>query len=468
MGTEGRMRLGGLPGPCRPSDARAIRPAPRLVPLSKMPPMNRQRLLERFLRYVRIDTTAREGADESPSSPGQRELGRLLVEELRAAGVADARQDEHGIVLATIPATVAEPRPAIAFCAHLDTSPEVPGASVRPQVIEHYGGGDIVLPSAPSLVLCAAENPKLADCQGHTLITSDGSTLLGADDKSGVAAIVEAAAWLVEHPEIAHGPVRLVFTCDEEIGRGVEWLDPGRIGAEACYTLDGEGADTIDVETFSADMAVVTVEGVNIHPSIAKGRMTNAVRAAADFIARLPRDRLAPEATEGREGFIHPLEIAGGVARATVRIILRDFDTARLEDHAALLRAAAEEAGRVFPGARFEIVVKKQYRNMADGLRHDPRAVEFAEEALRRRGRRPRRAIVRGGTDGARLSEMGLPTPNLSSGQHNPHSLLEWASLDEMVAAAEWVVALAGVWAEEAPLPTNRAVPTPGAARHTA
>jgi tripeptide aminopeptidase len=411
--------------------------------------MNRQRLLDRFLRYVRIDTAAREGAESYPSSPGQLELGRLLVEELLALGLADARQDAHGIVTATVPATVAGARPTIALCAHLDTSPETPGAGVRPQLIERYPGGDIVLPGDPARVLRESDHPELAACRGHTLVTSDGTTLLGADDKSGVAVIVEAAAWLVEHPEIAHGPVRLVFTCDEEIGRGVDRLDLGTIGAAVCYTLDGQGAGTIDVETSSADAALVSVEGVNIHPSIAKGRMTNAVRAAADFLGRLPRDRLAPEATDGREGFVHPYEVSGGVGRVTLKIILRDFDTMRLADRAAMLRAAAAETMRVFPGAKIDVAIRKQYRNMAEALAREPRAVGHAEEALRRLGRELKRTVVRGGTDGSRLSEMGLPTPNLATGQHNPHSLLEWASLDEMAAAAESVVKLAEVWGEE-------------------
>ena len=276
--------------------------------------MNRNRPLGRFLQYVTIDTTAVDGADEYPSSPGQLELGRLLVEQLGAMGMDDARQDEHGIILATVPATAAGPRPTIALCAHLDTSPETSGQGVKPQVIENYPGGDLTLSGHPDRIILMAENPELQTLVGQTLITSDGTTLLGADDKAGVAVIMEAAARLMENRRIEHGPVRLCFTCDEEIGRGVDKLDLAEIGAVACYTLDGQGADTIDVETFSADMALVTIRGKNIHPSIAKDRMTNAVRAAADFIARLPRDRLSPETTEDREGFLHPYEMAGGVA----------------------------------------------------------------------------------------------------------------------------------------------------------
>jgi tripeptide aminopeptidase len=259
---------------------------------------------------------------------------------------------------------------------------------------------------------------------------------------------VEAAAHLSEHPEIGHGPIRLCFTCDEEVGRGVEKLDLKQIAAAACYTLDGQGADTIDVETFSADLAVVTIRGVNIHPSIAKGRMTNALRVAADFLDRLPRDRLSPETTEGREGFLHPYEIGGGVAEVKLRVLLRDFQTAGLQDHADLLHRAAAESMAQFPQAKIEVTIKRQYRNMSEGLVREPRAVAYAGEALRRLGRRAELTIVRGGTDGSRLTELGLPTPNLATGQHNPHSPLEWTCLEEMVAAAEWLVALAEVWAK--------------------
>ena len=415
--------------------------------------MDRRRLLERFLRYVRIDTTAREGAEGYPSSAGQIELGALLVEELRASGIDDARQDHHGIVLATVPPTSERHIEVIAFCAHLDTSPETPGvptadwAAVRPQVIEDYPGGDLVLPGDPNQVIRTADNPELEELRGQTIVTSDGTTLLGADDKAGVAVIMETAAHLIEHPQIEHGPVRLCFTCDEEVGRGVEKLDPKQIAAAACYTLDGQGADQIDVETFSADLAVVTFGGVNIHPSIAKGRMTNALRVAADFLARLPRGRLSPETTEDREGFLHPYEMGGGVGEVKLRILLRDFDTGKLEEHAKVLHRAAAASMAEFPQAKIDVAVTRQYRNMAEGLAREPRAVAHAQEALKRLGRRAELTIVRGGTDGSRLTELGLPTPNLATGQHNPHSPLEWACLDQMVKAAEWLVALAEVWA---------------------
>ncbi|MGD0384280.1 MAG: peptidase T [Thermoguttaceae bacterium] len=411
--------------------------------------MNRQRLLERFLRYVRIDTTAQADAEAYPSSPGQMELGRLLVAELKAMGLSDARQDRHGIVLATIPSTVDYTVPTVAFCAHLDTSPETSGKNVQPQVIENYSGGDLPLQGDKDQVIGATDNPELPALLGRTIITSDGTTLLGADDKAGVAIIMETAAWLCEHPEILHGPIRICFTCDEEIGRGVDKLDLSEINAAVCYTLDGHAAGEIDVETFSADQAVVTIRGVNIHPSIAKGRMINAVRAAAAFIARLPRDQLAPETSDGRQGFLHPYDIAGGVAEVRMKILLRDFDAAQLSAQAELLERAAGEVMREFPGAKIEIAVQRQYRNMVEGLAREPCAVAYAEEALNRLGRAPKQTIVRGGTDGSRLTELGLPTPNLSCGGYNPHSPLEWACLEEMMESVQWLISLAEVWAEK-------------------
>jgi tripeptide aminopeptidase len=414
--------------------------------------MNTDRLLERFLRYVKVETTADPDAEGYPSSPGQLVLGNLHVEELRAIGLADARQNEFGIVLATVPATVKHAVPAIAFCAHKDTSPEASGKNVCPQVLRDYPGGDIVLPGDPHKVILVAENPELEKLRHCTLITSDGTTLLGGDDKAGVAIIMETAEWLVEHPGIPHGPVRICFTCDEEIGRGVDKLDLKEVDATVCYTLDGHASNEIDVETFSADQAIVTIRGVNIHPSIAKDRMTNAIRAAAEFIARLPKDRLAPEATEGREGFLHPFDVSGGVGEVKLKLLLRDFDSARLVDHAELLKNIAAEVMQQYPAAKIDVKIETQYRNMAEGLIREPRAVGYAEEALQRLGRTAKRTIVRGGTDGSVLTERGLPTPNLSCGDHSPHSLLEWACLEEMAESVEWLLSLVQVWAEKSPV----------------
>lgn len=410
--------------------------------------INQQRLLDRFLRYVAVHTTAVEEANHYPSSPGQIELGKTLVEELRGMGLTDVEQDEHGLVLATVPGNVAGEVPVMALNAHLDTSPETSGENVRPQVIRDYAGGDISLPGDPSRVITVTENPELKELLGATLITTDGTTLLGGDDKAGVAVIMELAEHLQEHPEIPHGPVRVLFTCDEEIGRGIQHVDLAKVAATVAYTLDGAGAGDIDVETFSADLATVTVRGVNIHPSIAKGRMVNALRVAADFVGRLPADRLAPEVTDGRAGFVHPYVVEGGVAEVKLRIILRDFDTAALAVQADLLRKLAAETAAEHPGSAIDVNVRTQYRNMADWLSDEPRAVEYARLAHQRLGREPALTIVRGGTDGSQLTERGLPTPNLSTGQHNPHSPLEWACLDEMAQAVEVLVELAQVWAD--------------------
>ncbi len=397
---------------------------------------------------MKINTTARDGIDDYPSSPGQLELGKLLREELQAMGIADSEQDAWGVVMGTLPATVEQHVAHHRLLRHLDTSPETTGTGVQPQVIENYAGGEIVLPGDPTRVIRPTENPELAALIGRTIITTDGTTLLGADDKAGVAVIMETAQWLMEHREIAHGPVRLCFTCDEEIGRGVDHLAPADLGAVVCYTLDGQGADEIDVETFSADLAILSIRGANIHPGAAKGRMTNAVRVAASLLDRLPRTRMSPETTEGREGFLHPYEIAGGVAEARLRILLRDFETSALARSAELLNQAVAATQAEFPGAMLDMEIKKQYRNMAFGLAKEPRAVAYAARALARLGRTARETIVRGGTDGSRLTELGLPSPNLSTGEHSPHSPLEWTCLEEMVGAVEWLVKLAEVWAE--------------------
>ena len=360
----------------------------------------------------------------------------------------DAAQDEHGIVLATLPATQKKPAPVIAWISHVDTSPETSGHGVKPIVHRQYDGKDIVLPGDPSKVIRVADNPELAALIGKTLVTTDGTTLLGADDKAGIAIIMDAAAYLMAHPEIPHGPIRICFTCDEEIGHGVDHLDPAKLGAHVGYTLDGGGAGEIDVETFSADLAIVTVTGVNLHPSIGKGRMVNAVRLAGAFLDRMPWQALAPEVTSERQGFLHPYKIDGGVGSATIRILLRDFDTPKLAEKAKLLESIAAILMMEHPGATINVKVTPQYRNMADGLAKEPRALDFAEEAMRRVGLKPRRTIVRGGTDGSRLTELGLPTPNLSCGEHNLHSPLEWTCVEEMEIAVRVLVELARVWGE--------------------
>ncbi|MFT5523191.1 MAG: tripeptide aminopeptidase [Pirellulaceae bacterium] len=409
--------------------------------------MNKQRLLERFLRYVAIDSTADETTTDYPSSAGQLELGKLLLAELLEMGIANAVQDEYGLVIATHGDDNGE-SPVILLNSHFDTSPETSGTNIKAQVIEDYQGGDIQLPGDSSKVITVAENPELEGLHGCTIITTDGTTLLGGDDKAGIAVIMEAVQHLIENPELQHAPIRILFTCDEEIGRGIQHVDVPGLKAVVGYTLDGPGANGVDVETFSADVAVVKVTGINIHPSIAKNRMVNAMRAAGDFAASLPRETLSPEKTDGREGFLHPYHVEGGVAEVVMRIILRDFDTPKLSDHADLLRQIASDVEAAYPGVSIDVEVSKQYRNMADGLAKEPRAVEYALRAHERLGRTAKTSVIRGGTDGSVLTERGLPTPNLSTGQHNPHSPLEWACLDEMEQAVEVLIELAQVWAE--------------------
>lgn len=404
-------------------------------------------LLDRFCRYVRVETTADEDSKSVPSTPSQLELGRMLLGELKELGLSDAAQDQHGIVTTTIPAT--RPGcPAIAWLAHVDTSPEFTAHNIRPIIHENYNGQDIALP-AGGRVIKVSESPELAALKGKTIITTDGSTLLGADDKCGVAVIMEAAAHLLAHPQIEHGPIRVCFTCDEEIGRGVDHLDPKQLGAAVAYTLDGEGQGKIENETFSADAATVTIEGVNIHPGYAKGKLVNSLRIAAEFISRMPSDGASPETTSGREGYTHPYDIQGTVAETRIKLILRDFETAALESQRHALQQIADELQKKHPRAKIKIEFREQYRNMSEGLAKDPRAVELAVQAMKAAGLEPRMSSIRGGTDGARLTALGLPTPNLSTGMHNYHSPLEWACLEEMQMAVKVLIELAKLWARQ-------------------
>ena len=408
--------------------------------------LNTHTLLDRFLRYVRIDTKADEKSTTYPSSPGQLVLGAMLRDELLALGLKDAIQNEHGLVFATVPGNVPG-APTIAFNSHVDTNPENSGKDVNPQIIRNYAGGDIVLPKDPTKVIRVKTNPDLNAVIGKTVITTDGTTLLGADDKAGIAVIMEMARILMENPQIPHGPVRIVFTCDEEIGYGVKHLEPSQIGAVVAYTLDGMASGEIEDETFSADAATVTVTGVNIHPSIGKGRMINAVRLAAMFLDHLPQRTMSPETTDGRDGFLHPLTIEGGTGEVKIGFLLRSFDTSELPEQAELLREIARQVEREYPGSKVNVETRKQYRNMRDGIAKEPRAIKYAEEATRRAGLEPKFKIIRGGTDGSQITEKGLPTPNLSTGEHNPHSPLEWTCLEEMEAAVRVVIELCQVWA---------------------
>jgi tripeptide aminopeptidase len=406
------------------------------------------RLLDRFLRYVKVETTAVEDTDAYPSSKGQLELGRIMVEEMKAFGFEDVAAHEGGIVMGTIPETV-KGAPTIAWLAHMDTSPEASGKNVKPQIVKNYNGKDIVLPKDKSRVICVDETPGMAELKGKTLITADGTTLLGADDKAGIAVIMTAAAHLMANRRIKHGPIRVVFTCDEEVGRGTDKVDIKKIGATCAYTLDGEGEAGLESETFSADMATVTITGKNIHPGFAKGVMINAIRLAGLYLSRLPMQTLAPEKTAGRDGFLHPYVIEGGVPETKIRILLRSFVTADLKDQAKILRNVAATIMAEYPRAKVDVKVKKQYRNMKEYLEKEPRATVLATKAIKKAGLEPVFQSIRGGTDGSRLSEMGLPTPNLSVGMHNFHSPLEFACLEQMESSVKILIELAQLWGKE-------------------
>jgi tripeptide aminopeptidase len=368
------------------------------------------------------------------------------VEELRAVGIDDAEVDSHGYVMATIPATDPGDLPVIGFVAHLDTSPEMDGANVRPIVHRAYDGRDIVLPDDPGAVLRAADDQALAARIGDDIVTASGLTLLGADDKAGVAEIMAAAAWMMAHPEIPHGRVRIAFTPDEEIGRGADHFDVGRFGAVCAYTLDGGGRGELEYESFSADAITVTFKGFNTHPGYAKGRMINAIKLASEFVTRLPRHGLSPETTAGYEGYVHPYQMHASVDRTSVKVLLRDFQTPALREQQALVERVAHEAVASHPGGTVEFEVEESYRNMREVLDQHPVVVERAREAMRRVGLQPIEKPIRGGTDGSRLSFMGLPTPNLFAGEHNFHSRLEWVSAQDMEKAVEVIVELCRLW----------------------
>ena len=401
---------------------------------------------ERFLRYVQINTRSDESSTSCPSTPGQLTLLRTLMTELNELGLTDVSMDEYGYVMATIPATTEKRVPVIGFIAHVDTSPEMPGQDVQPIVHENYQGDDLVLPDDPSVVLRASEDPALAAHTGHDIVTASGLTLLGADDKAGVAEIMAAAEYLMLHPEIPHGTIRIGFTPDEEIGRGANHFDVGRFGAVCAYTLDGGGAGELEWESFAADAMTITFKGFNTHPGYAKGRMVNAVKLAAEFIARLPPDRLSPETTEGYEGYVHPYLLDASVDRTSVKLLIRDFSTAGLEEKEAMAERLAREVIADHKGASVEIRIAESYRNMREILEGYPEVIECAREAIRRSGLTPAERPIRGGTDGSRLSFMGLPTPNLFAGEHNFHSRLEWVAVQDMEKAVETIVHLCQVW----------------------
>jgi len=404
-------------------------------------------VLERFLRYVKLDTASDPASESTPSTAKQLVLLDLLVEELSALGLKDAKRDEFGIVMATLPANTSKKNvPVIGFLAHVDTSPELSGANVKPIVHRNYDGRDIVLPDHPSAVLSPKEDADLAGKRGEDIVTASGDTLLGADDKAGVAVVMAAVEHLVRNPGVPHGTLRIAFTPDEEIGRGVRQFDIARFGARYAYTLDGAGLGTLEAETFSADSMTVTFQGRNTHPGFATGVMVNAVKVAADFINRLPKDTLSPEKTKDKEGFVHPNDITASVDRTKVHFIIRDFETSELAVKEEFLKKLAIDTVKDWPGSSAMFEVKESYRNMRDEIARHPQILELAREAIRESGMTPTETSIRGGTDGSILTEMGLPTPNLFSGQHRFHSRLEWVSGQDMEIAARTIVNLARLW----------------------
>ncbi|HMN91452.1 MAG TPA: peptidase T [Saprospiraceae bacterium] len=410
--------------------------------------MQTQTILERFLRYVQIDTQSDPESKTIPSTAKQKDLGKLLADELLGLGLSDAHLDTYGYVYATIPANTDKQVPVICFCSHMDTSPDSSGKDVKPIVHRNYDGTDLVLPDDATVVIRLAEHPDLAEQIGNDIVTASGTTLLGADNKAGIAAIMDAAQYLMQHPEIEHGTIKILFTPDEEIGRGVDKVDLEKLGADFAYTIDGEKLGTIEDETFSADGVLITIHGVSAHPGFAKGKMESAIKAASDIIAALPKDRLSPETTEGKEGFVHPVAVSGTIEKATVKLIIRDFVDENLQAHGAELKAIVDRIMQAYPNCSAEFVVTEQYRNMKKVLDTHPAVVAYAMEAIRRVGIEPIRNSIRGGTDGSRLSFMGLPCPNIFAGEHAFHSRYEWVSVQDMEKAAATIVQLCQVWAE--------------------
>ncbi|MGM4871144.1 peptidase T [Bradyrhizobium sp. MOS001] len=405
---------------------------------------------ERFLRYVTIDTQSDPESPASPSTEKQKDLGRVLAAELKAMGVADAHLDDFGYVYGTIPANTDKKVPVICFCSHMDTSPDVTGKDVKPQLVKDYRGGDITLPGDTSQVIRFTEHPALKNQIGNDIITTDGTTLLGADNKAGVAEIMDAAHFFINNPDVKHGTVKILFTPDEEIGRGVDNVDLKKLGADFGYTMDGESAGSVEDETFSADGATITINGVSAHPGYAKGKMEHAIKIAAAIIERLPKEGCSPETTSGKQGFLHPIGIDGALEQATLSFIVRDFTEEGLKEKEVLLENIVKDVMKDYPRSTYKFEVREQYRNMKQVIDRHPHILEYAIEAIRRAGLRPMRTAIRGGTDGSRLSFMGLPCPNIFAGEHAFHSRLEWVSRQDMEKAVQTIVHLAMIWEEKA------------------
>jgi tripeptide aminopeptidase len=404
---------------------------------------------ERFLRYVQIDTQSDPQSNSYPSTEKQKDLGRLLVQELKEAGLSDADLDEFGYVYATLPANTDKTVPVICYCAHMDTAPDCTGTGVKPIVHHNYDGGDIVLPDDPAQVISPVEHPYLASRKGDDIITASGTTLLGADDKAGVAVIMDMVQFFARNPELKHGKIRILFTPDEEIGRGVDKLDMQRLGADFGYTLDAGERGSLEDETFSADGMSVTFFGRSAHPGYGKDKLVNAIKVASYFVDLLPRDEWSPESTEGRYGFVHPVRMSGLAEKVVVEFIVRDFYTRKLAAYEDSLRDKVEEALAAFPGAKAEVTVKEQYRNMKEVLDQHPQVSEYAEAAIARAGLAVHKSSARGGTDGSRLSFMGLPCPNVFTGEMAFHGKHEYVSVQDMQKSVETVVHLAMIWEEK-------------------
>ena len=404
---------------------------------------------KRFLHYVTIDTQSDPLSPTCPSTEKQKDLGKVLVAELLEMGITDAHLDEFGYVYATIPANTDKHNvPVICFCSHMDTSPDCSGKNVKPLIHKNYTGGDIILPDDTTQVLRMQDHPDLKNQIGNDIITASGTTLLGADNKAGLAEIMDACYQLVNNPEIKHGTIKILFTPDEEIGRGVDKADIKKIGAFACYTIDGESAGNMENETFSADGARLTIQGVSAHPGFAKGKMESAIKIAGLIIAALPHN-LSPEGTEGMQGFVHPVNMEGHVETATIDFIIRDFEEDKLDAHAAVIKQVTNDVLKGFPNSTYSLDVKAQYRNMKNVLAQHPQIVDYGMEAIRRAGMQAKLCSIRGGTDGSRLSFMGLPTPNIFAGEHAFHGKEEWLSVQDMHKAVETILHLCMVWEEK-------------------
>jgi len=403
---------------------------------------------ERFLRYVQIDSQSDPQSSSQPTTEKQKDLSRILVDELKQSGLSDAHMDQWGYVYATIPSNTNKEVPVICFCAHVDTAPDCSGTGVKPIVHRNYQGQDIVLPDDSSQVLRLSEYPYLQTQMGNDIITASGLTLLGSDDKAGVAEIMDLANFLMKNKDVKHGTIKILFTPDEEVGKGTAKVDLKKLGADFGYTLDGGDAGSLEDETFSADGVQVIIHGVIAHPGYAKGKMINAMKIAGEILSALPKDRLSPESTEGKRGFIHPVRVEGVAEKCTIEFIIRDFETPGLKKKEDFLRTLVEETMRLHHKASFEYIVTEQYRNMKEVLDHHPRVVDYAKEAIARAGLELKMESIRGGTDGSRLSFMGLPCPNLFAGEQAIHSKLEFISVQDMNKAVETMVHLVQIWEE--------------------